>query len=162
MVTDREPAQRAHDNRILSAARILQELGSQTVTGDQPGAPGVASYRRLSAGLAFCTCLMCGREQARKCVLWSHPHDEFDATKVLVGRLVYLLGDEQGVLAWRSNRRNVASRQARPVGPLAVRRGTASLWQQRSAFYNHGVNGTGIDAITAAAGVAKMSLLQQL
>ncbi|HEY5249759.1 MAG TPA: TetR/AcrR family transcriptional regulator [Dermatophilaceae bacterium] len=25
-------------------------------------------------------------------------------------------------------------------------------------FYDHGVNGTGIDAITAAAGVAKMSL----
>src|ERR1039457_3537703 len=25
-------------------------------------------------------------------------------------------------------------------------------------FYNHGVNGTGIDAVTAAAGVAKMSL----
>src|SRR5476649_1365940 len=50
-------------------------------------------------------------------------------------------------------------RQASAVGGTA--RGSARdrlLAAAAECFYNYGVNGTGIDAITAAAGVAKMSL----
>jgi AcrR family transcriptional regulator len=48
------------------------------------------------------------------------------------------------------------------IGPLATpARGSARarlLAAAAECFYDHGVNGTGIDTITAAAGVAKMSL----
>ena len=48
------------------------------------------------------------------------------------------------------------------IGPLATpARGSARarlLAAAADCFYDHGVNGTGIDTITAAAGVAKMSL----
>jgi len=50
-------------------------------------------------------------------------------------------------------------RQAAAIGGAG--RGSARdrlLAAAAECFYNHGVNGTGIDAITAAAGVAKMSL----
>jgi AcrR family transcriptional regulator len=50
-------------------------------------------------------------------------------------------------------------RQARAAGGTS--RGSARdrlLKAAAECFYNHGVTGTGIDAITAAAGVAKMSL----
>jgi AcrR family transcriptional regulator len=54
-------------------------------------------------------------------------------------------------------------RQARPGNgsPTAAGRGSARARLLAAAavcFYDHGVNGTGIDTITAAAGVAKMSL----
>ena len=54
-------------------------------------------------------------------------------------------------------------RQASPGNgsPAAVVRGSARdrlLAAAAACFYDHGVNGTGIDTITAAAGVAKMSL----
>ena len=54
-------------------------------------------------------------------------------------------------------------RQASPGNgsPAAAVRGSARdrlLAAAAACFYDHGVNGTGIDTITAAAGVAKMSL----
>ena len=59
----------------------------------------------------------------------------------------------------------MAEQQARPRrqpgSPSRISRGSARdrlLAAAAECFYNHGVNGTGIDAITAAAGVAKMSL----
>ena len=59
----------------------------------------------------------------------------------------------------------MAEQQARPrrqpSSPSRITRGSARdrlLAAAADCFYNHGVNGTGIDAITAAAGVAKMSL----
>src|ERR1035437_9582936 len=67
----------------------------------------------------------------RESACFVHPQDELDAPKVVIGRLVYLLADERGVTAWRSNRRNLEGRQVRPAGPHAVRRGTASSRQQR-------------------------------
>jgi AcrR family transcriptional regulator len=54
-----------------------------------------------------------------------------------------------------------ARRRRRPNGAGGTTRGSARdrlLAAAAEGFYNHGVNGTGIDAITAAAGVAKMSL----
>jgi AcrR family transcriptional regulator len=54
-----------------------------------------------------------------------------------------------------------ARRRRRASGDGRAARGSAGdrlLAAAAECFYNHGVNGTGIDAITAAAGVAKMSL----
>jgi AcrR family transcriptional regulator len=54
-----------------------------------------------------------------------------------------------------------ARRRRRASGAGGTTRGSARerlLAAAAEGFYNHGVNGTGIDAITAAAGVAKMSL----
>ena len=54
-----------------------------------------------------------------------------------------------------------AQPRRQPSSPSRISRGSARdrlLAAAAECFYNHGVNGTGIDAITAAAGVAKMSL----
>jgi AcrR family transcriptional regulator len=55
----------------------------------------------------------------------------------------------------------VAERGRHGTAPAPARRGSARdrlLAAAADCFYDHGVNGTGIDTITAAAGVAKMSL----
>ena len=61
--------------------------------------------------------------------------------------------------SWHGGQQARRRRQASAAG--GTTRGSARdrlLAAAAEGFYNHGVNGTGIDAITAAAGVAKMSL----
>ena len=57
-------------------------------------------------------------------------------------------------MAGRNRRRSTTADL--PAGPAPAR--ARLLAAAAECFYDHGVNGTGIDTITAAAGVAKMSL----